>query len=42
MGRDLNGQRLKLVKNILKRPLGFCEICPKILGGLFCETPCPV
>ena len=32
--------RLKLVKNILRWSLVFWDICPKILGCLFCETPC--
>ena len=35
----MNEQRLKLVKKILQRSLGYWDICPKILGGHFCETP---
>ena len=30
----------KVGKNILQRPLEVWDICPNILGGLFCERPC--
>ena len=36
----MNEQRLKLVKNILRRSLEFYDICPEKLSGLFCEAPC--
>ena len=38
LGKNMNEERLKLVKNILQRSLGYYDICPKSLDGLFCET----